>query len=97
MGEVLAIATLRIRRDLEARLHDDAEVQALLERVAARELDPASVAAEILARESDLHPRRQAGPQPQATAEPWVGPACLYSLLFQTGRIPALTQPNTDA
>jgi LAO/AO transport system kinase len=51
MGEVLAIATLRIRRDLEARLHDDAEVRALLERVAARELDPASAAAEILERE----------------------------------------------
>jgi LAO/AO transport system kinase len=51
MGEVLAIATLRIRRDLEARLHDDAEVRALLERVAARELDPASAAEEILERE----------------------------------------------
>jgi LAO/AO transport system kinase len=51
MGEVLAIATLRIRRDLEARLRDDAEVRALLERVAARELDPASAAEEILERE----------------------------------------------
>jgi LAO/AO transport system kinase len=51
MGEVLAIATLRIRRDLEARLQDDAEVRALLERVAARELDPASAAEEILERE----------------------------------------------
>jgi LAO/AO transport system kinase len=53
MGEVLAIATLRIRRDLEARLHDDAEVRALLERVAARELDPASAAEEILERERE--------------------------------------------
>jgi LAO/AO transport system kinase len=51
MGEVLAIATQRIRRDLEARLHDDAEVRTLLARVAARELDPASAAAEILERE----------------------------------------------
>ncbi len=49
-GEVLSIATARLRRELEASLRDDAEVQALLRRVAARELDPASAAATILER-----------------------------------------------
>lgn len=52
MGEVLAIATQRMRRELEASLREDASVQALLDRVADRELDPASAATEILARRS---------------------------------------------
>jgi LAO/AO transport system kinase len=52
MGEVLAIATQRMRRELEASLRDDASVQELLDRVADRELDPASAATEILARRS---------------------------------------------
>jgi LAO/AO transport system kinase len=52
MGEVLAIATQRMRRELEASLRDDASVQQLLDRVADRELDPASAATEILARRS---------------------------------------------
>jgi LAO/AO transport system kinase len=47
-SEVLAIATTRIRRELAARLADDPQFGELLERVAARELDPASAAAEIL-------------------------------------------------
>src|SRR5579884_1906864 len=49
MNEVLAIATFRMRRELEASLRDDPEVRGLLERVVRRELDPASAAAEILA------------------------------------------------
>ncbi|HEX3802851.1 MAG TPA: methylmalonyl Co-A mutase-associated GTPase MeaB [Solirubrobacteraceae bacterium] len=47
-SEVLAIAEQRLRRELEAAVADDPEFQKLLERVAARELDPASAAAEIL-------------------------------------------------
>jgi LAO/AO transport system kinase len=47
-GEVLAIAASRIRRDLAQRLADDPRFGELLDRVVARELDPASAAAEIL-------------------------------------------------
>ncbi len=52
-SEVLGIAAARMRRRLEATAADDAEVQELLERVVRRELDPASAAAELLARETD--------------------------------------------
>ena len=44
------IATVRLRRALEASLHEDPEVQALLDEVVARRLDPASAASAILAR-----------------------------------------------
>jgi len=47
-NEVLAIATARIRRQLAAELADDPRFGELLDRVVARELDPASAAAEIL-------------------------------------------------
>ena len=50
MSEVLAIATFRMRRALEFSVRDDPEVQELLDRVVARELDPASAAATILER-----------------------------------------------
>ena len=50
MNEVLAIATFRMRRELEASIRDDPGVQELLDRVVARELDPASAAATILER-----------------------------------------------
>jgi LAO/AO transport system kinase len=50
MNEVLAIATYRMRRELEESVRDDAEVQELLERVVAREIDPASAATTILER-----------------------------------------------
>ena len=50
MNEVLGIATVRLRRALEATLRDDAEVQELLDEVVARRLDPASAASAILAR-----------------------------------------------
>ena len=52
MSEVLGIATFRMRRELEAAVQEDPYVQALLDRVVARELDPASAAAEILERRS---------------------------------------------
>ncbi len=47
-NEVLAIATYRMRRALEASIERDPSVQKLLERVVARELDPASAATAIL-------------------------------------------------
>jgi LAO/AO transport system kinase len=50
LNEVLGIATVRLRRALEATLRDDPEVQALLDEVVARRLDPASAASTILAR-----------------------------------------------
>src|SRR6478609_394620 len=50
MAEVLGIATVRLRQALEASLHEDAEVQELLDAVVARKLDPASAANAILAR-----------------------------------------------
>jgi LAO/AO transport system kinase len=48
MNEVLAIATFRLRRQLEASVREDAEVQKLLDQVVSRELDPASAAGRIL-------------------------------------------------
>ena len=48
MNEVLAIATARMRRELEETLREDDHVQELLDRVVARELDPASAATTIL-------------------------------------------------
>jgi LAO/AO transport system kinase len=48
MNEVLAIAGFRLRRELEAAVREDAQVQDLLERVVTRELDPASAARRIL-------------------------------------------------
>ncbi len=50
MNEVLAIATSRIRRELEASVRDDPAVKELLDRVVSRELDPASAATTILER-----------------------------------------------
>ncbi|HET9720058.1 MAG TPA: methylmalonyl Co-A mutase-associated GTPase MeaB [Solirubrobacteraceae bacterium] len=47
-AEVLAIATYRMRRELEAQIANDESVQGLLEEVVSRKLDPASAAAEIL-------------------------------------------------
>jgi LAO/AO transport system kinase len=48
MNEVLAIATFRMRRELEPSVREDPAVQELLDRVVSRELDPASAAVEIL-------------------------------------------------
>ena len=54
MNEVLAIATFRMRRELEESIREDDEVRELLDRVVARELDPASAATTILEREPSL-------------------------------------------
>jgi LAO/AO transport system kinase len=48
MNEVLAIATFRMRRELEASVRADPEVRELLDRVVSREIDPASAATTIL-------------------------------------------------
>jgi LAO/AO transport system kinase len=50
MSEVLAIATYRMRRELEAAIAEDDGVRELLDRVVARELDPASAAEAVLER-----------------------------------------------
>jgi LAO/AO transport system kinase len=50
MNEVLAIASNRMRRELEAAVSQDPAVQGLLDRVVSRELDPASAATTILER-----------------------------------------------
>ena len=52
MNEVLAIATFRMRRELEASVREDPEVKELLDRVVSREIDPASAAGTILERSS---------------------------------------------
>jgi GTPase len=50
MSEVVAIASSRMRRELEAAIREDPEVQELLDEVCARRLDPASAATRILAK-----------------------------------------------
>jgi LAO/AO transport system kinase len=52
-SEVLGIATSRMRRRMEAIAAEDPQTAELLERVVRRELDPASAAAELLARQAD--------------------------------------------
>ena len=52
-SEVMGIATSRMRRRMEATAASDPETAALLERVVRRELDPASAASELLARQAD--------------------------------------------
>jgi LAO/AO transport system kinase len=50
MNEVLALATVRLRRELEDSVREDDDVQRLLDEVVARRLDPASAATSILER-----------------------------------------------
>src|SRR4051795_1713696 len=49
-NEVLGLATMRLRRALEESMRSDEDVQALLDEVVERRLDPASAASAILAR-----------------------------------------------
>lgn len=49
-NEVMELATITLRRALEAEIDDDADAQALIEQVVERKLDPGSAAREILAR-----------------------------------------------
>ncbi|HEY4280707.1 MAG TPA: methylmalonyl Co-A mutase-associated GTPase MeaB [Conexibacter sp.] len=53
MNEVVAIASSRMRRALEASIREDPDVQSLLDEVTRRRLDPATAASEILARNAD--------------------------------------------
>ena len=53
-SEVLGLATARMRRELEQRAAGDTEIAALLDRVASRELDPASAARKLLEQEVDV-------------------------------------------
>jgi LAO/AO transport system kinase len=57
-GEVLALATARLRAQLEAAIGEDERFGALLDEVVARRLDPASAAAQILERLEAATPRR---------------------------------------
>jgi LAO/AO transport system kinase len=50
-NEVIALATARTRRKIEARVNEDDSMQELLDEVVARRLDPASAAAKLLERE----------------------------------------------
>jgi LAO/AO transport system kinase len=49
-ASVVAIATSRLRRELEAQIEQEPEVQLLLDEVVARRIDPATAADRILAR-----------------------------------------------
>ncbi len=51
MNEVMALATIRLRRRLEESVRRDDSVKALLDDVVARRLDPASAATQLLDRE----------------------------------------------
>jgi LAO/AO transport system kinase len=53
MSEVIALATGRMRRRLEASVREDSDIQGLLDEVVARRLDPASAAGSILEREAE--------------------------------------------
>ena len=50
-NEVLGLAAVRLRRELERSLQGDESVQELLDRVVRREVDPASAAEQLLERE----------------------------------------------
>ena len=79
-GEVLALASARMRRRLEARLQGDAELERLLEEVVERRLDPASAAAALLERvgvgEEGL---RAGGRRPDMATLRRTGPGCSRS------------------
>jgi hypothetical protein len=50
MNEVLGLAAVRMRRELERSLVGDDQVRELLDQVVRRELDPASAAERLLER-----------------------------------------------
>jgi LAO/AO transport system kinase len=52
-NEVLELATISLRRDLDKAIADDAEIQSLLDQVVERTLDPGSAAREILRRREE--------------------------------------------
>jgi LAO/AO transport system kinase len=50
-AEVIGLAAAKLRRDLEARAGEDEAVTEMLDRVVAREIDPATAARELLERD----------------------------------------------
>lgn len=52
-NEVMELATISLRRELEMSINQNSEVQALLEQVVERKLDPGSAAREILRRREE--------------------------------------------
>ncbi|MGI9095598.1 MAG: methylmalonyl Co-A mutase-associated GTPase MeaB [Thermoleophilaceae bacterium] len=54
MNEVVALAANRLRRRLEESIHEDESVQALLDEVVARRLDPATAATKLLELDLEL-------------------------------------------
>jgi LAO/AO transport system kinase len=61
-SEVLAIATFRLRRELEAAIADDPAFAEMLDRVVAREIDPATAATQLLSARVAPDSRAQAPP-----------------------------------
>ena len=57
MNEVLSLATLHMRRELEASVREDRDVRELLDRVVAREIDPATAASRILEAQAAIEER----------------------------------------
>jgi LAO/AO transport system kinase len=57
MNEVLSLATLHMRRELEASVREDRDVRELLDRVVAREIDPATAAGRILEAQAAIEER----------------------------------------
>ncbi|MGH2907185.1 MAG: methylmalonyl Co-A mutase-associated GTPase MeaB [Solirubrobacterales bacterium] len=53
-NEVLELATIKLREEIEAVIADDASAQELLDQVVQRKLDPGSAAREILSRREDV-------------------------------------------
>jgi len=53
MNEVLGLAAVRLRRELERSVMGDEDVRELLERVVRREIDPATAASELLDRRAE--------------------------------------------
>ena len=74
LNEVGGIAAFRLRHQLEAAIREDPAVAALLDRVVARELDPASAASAVLARGS-FDPSGAAREDQQEAAEAAEAPA----------------------
>jgi GTPase len=64
MNEVLALATFRLRRELEASIREDEGVQELLDEVVSRKLDPSSAAGSILERRDGVGSEGSEGSDP---------------------------------
>ncbi len=68
-GEVLALASARMRRRLELQVRGDAELERLMDEVVERRLDPASAATALLERTATAAGADALSEQPPLTAE----------------------------